>query len=303
MLAVLFLFLIFALLALLDFFKAYGSQNLPDVWIMMIGSSTRQENPRLIIFEPNELISYDHQEERAKSVNYKEYYSRISRQIHDIPIGFDHEDITMASPEAQKKSQLVENFLAPDNQNPEKHYNIGLAFMGKRGHAAVVLQECNLAADGNLPRFETRFSITRDGKLPNNNVRLVHIRFGKLNKLELALEIPLSRRFYRHVSLYRIYTTERTLKHIALQSCPSEHRYLVADCATFAYNFLRGVLGHLKNQGDITDLRPHLEVLVRHNHIMDGSAGKSEVASRGNRKLGQSSNIMLEVVHLIQATS
>lgn len=164
------------------------------------------------------------------------------------------------------------------------------------GHAAVVLhvqQEYDLHDTTPSPPFTSNPNTARDVELRRGgDVKVLHIRFvspDNKNKLVLALdesttlgnpEQPLM--LYRYVDLYRIRTTERVLKHIALRFCPAQHRALVADCATFTYNFLTELLGYLENRGSITEdeLENHRKALVRVIHIEDGIQGESEAASR-----------------------
>jgi hypothetical protein len=82
--------------------------------------------------------------------------------------------------------------------------------------------------------------------------------------------------------------TERLLKHIALQSCPSQHRVLVQDCATFARNFFTKLLRHLKDSVGDEELERQIKILVSHIHIEEGSIGASEDSARADPDLGES---------------
>lgn len=247
------------------------------------------------LFDLAELIS---------SVDYSTYSD--ARAIRKHPIGFENEDVEMAKPPIKEN---IKAFLRPDDLN-ERDYQISVAFIPnpRGGHAAVVLRDYDL--DDANPPFESIFRIHKTpfgeyrgpspGGYPTipleDNLRLLHLRLApkepkKPRELELALEIPSGPvEYYRHVDLYRVRTTERVLKHIALQSCPGQHRVLVDDCATFVYNFSMGLLRYLVNDKVIEEevLKSEMKRLIRNNHIKDGLIGESEPFSRDHEGVDES---------------
>ncbi|PMD64516.1 uncharacterized protein K444DRAFT_302973 [Hyaloscypha bicolor E] len=257
--------------------------------------------------EISKLVS-DELNSTDQAVHYSRFFTSSTnsgaRPIADSPYGFDDEDIMMAEPERDKEA--VWNFLKLSQENQERDYQIGVAFVSDQnisdgkihlGHAAVVLRDHDLNEQLTL-RFVSKITEQVNGELPTeDNLRLLHLCFnkvgGKPDEMVLALEprmFPL--KFYRHIELLQVRTTERLLKHIAVQSCPRNHRDIVDDCATFARNFFRKLLTHLRDCGAINekDLEDQVRTLVKHIHIEDGSAGKFENESRENRTLGEVGN-------------
>lgn len=231
--------------------------------------------------------------------------SCFAKQIEDCVIGFDKDDIRMANMTSPPDRTELEGFLALDDPAMQQEYQIGLAFVGKNGHAEVAIRHGDLsgvASPANLdltvdpPIFAARrLVVTRGGALRTTDgpcLRLLHIRFPPRDRnpdrhhqtLELALEPPPLGKisYYRFADLYRLRTTERLLRHIALQSCPPEHRILVNDCATFAYNFLTGLLEYLESRGSISQTEHARQrwLLLWHNHVSEGVFGGSEVGVR-----------------------
>lgn len=262
----------------------------------------------LPLFEPQKLGDYDCVSRTLPSSSFESF--QCIRGIKSIPIGFDYDDLIMASQKNKPDKEKLEAFLtAPDDY---REYQIGIAFVGrgnnKLGHAEIILRHGNLdmiSPPNNLdlttspPIFASeKFAVVHDGQISPEckiTLRALHLRNAHdgTDDLVLALEeieAPRTVRYYRHANLYRIRMTERMLKHFALLSCPLQHRLLADDCATFAYNFLTRLLDHLNDRGDITEevLHSQKELLVQHNHIADGSMGESEVISRQHENLGES---------------
>ncbi|KAI1096105.1 hypothetical protein F5B19DRAFT_488724 [Rostrohypoxylon terebratum] len=195
-----------------------------------------------------------------------------TRQIKDNPRGFDEQDVHMANPEFGKTNGSVAKFLEPNPENEERTYQIGIAFVGRGdesqhyGHAEIIIRDGDglhkIQSHNNLDLTEGPPSVDQDEiersgpqkllKADNTRLRLLHLRNANDggNSLELVLEAKREVRFYKYIDLYRICTTERRLKHIALRSCPQEHIALTDDCATFCHWFLEGLLDHLLERGD-----------------------------------------------------
>jgi hypothetical protein len=231
--------------------------------------------------------------------------SCFARQIEDCVIGFDKDDIRMANMITPPDQTELEGFLALNDPAMQQEYQIGLAFVGKTGHAEVVIRHgglsgvaspANLDLTGDRPVFAARrLVVARGGVLRSADgpgLRLLHIRFSPRDRnpgrnrqtLEFALEPPPSGKisYYRFADLYRFRTTERLLRHVALKSCPPEHRILVDDCATLAYNFLTGLLEHWESRGSISQTEHARQrlLLLWHNHVSDGVFGGLEVGVR-----------------------
>ena len=227
-----------------------------------------------------------------------EPYKRGARQIADDPVGFDEEDVYWSMYENRQNQQGVDDFLVSCGQNQEKYYHIGIAYLDPRGHAAVILQDCDCHSDARpLGKFKTIYKYYTNGDLPESGIRLLHICFspGVRDTLSLVL-VPSTKKlkFSRYHNLYCVGTTERTLRHIALQSCPEEHQYMKNDCATFVFNFVTGMLGYLEKQHIITGVGSYVDYLVRHNHVQDGLLGATETGSRQNGLLGESGHLLVE---------
>jgi len=245
------------------------------------------------LFDPQ----YDFVPRSKLAVSFERFC--LFRQIEDVPVGFDCEDVKMASMTTLPDPVELEKFLALTDDSLQKEYQIGLAFLATTGHAEVVLRHGNLSAGHertNLdltsqpPIISSRnLLVLEDGELKKAKdieLRILHLRYtnGDSSSLELALEKTPSGnvQYCRYVDLYRIRTTERQLRQIALRSCPSLHCILLDDCATFAYNFLTGVLDHLESRGLLskTQKSSQRQLLLWENHVINGVVGQSEVTSR-----------------------
>ncbi|KAE8343047.1 hypothetical protein BDV24DRAFT_161864 [Aspergillus arachidicola] len=260
------------------------------------------------LFEPTSLVGYDPDSGTVPSISFESFQS--VREIRPIAIGFSSEDLAYASQRFANTEQLA-NFL---NLPEDAVYDIGVAFVGgsdntwRLGHAEVIVRDGNLdritppkALDltASPPAFTSEpISVQYDGKIfpgDTGSLRVLHIRNAGEDTADLVLALeeinpPRSVRFYRYANLYRIRITENMLKHIALLSCPEKHRLLAEDCATFAYNVLTMLLGHLRDRGYITEevFRLQKKLLVQTIHIADGSVGESEITSREHEALGES---------------
>lgn len=248
----------------------------------------------------------------SRAVSFERF--RITSDIRDVPVGFDHKDMAMASEIRPTDPAELEAYLGQDDHSEQREYQIGLAFVGSSGHAEVVLRDGNLsavAAPTNLDMTSRppaiaphKLVLCYHDELPRMDgirVRLLHVRYpvGDRRSLELALEPRPSGRvsFYRFADLYRIQTTERHLRWLALQSCPARHCPLLNDCATFAYNFLTALLDHLKDRGCISEKQHYHQrlLLVWHNHVRNGVLAQSEVALRGSRSASDDANVRSSV--------
>ncbi|KAM0813928.1 putative PPPDE domain-containing protein [Seiridium cardinale] len=219
-----------------------------------------------------------------------------ARQIVDYPEGFGQDDIYWARDENRQNRRGVGAFLAACDQNQEKSYHVGIAYLEPKGHAVVILRDCD--SHVKTPRnFETTYKSHTNGELPDEGVRLLHIRFWNRSRVEFALvlePLTITRRFRRYHELYCIGMTERELKHIALQSCPREHQYVINDCATFVFNFLTEVLQYLKGCNTIASINGYVEYLIRQNHVYHGLTGVLETGSRADRAFGKSGHLLAE---------
>ncbi|KAK8043358.1 methyltransferase type 11 [Apiospora rasikravindrae] len=193
--------------------------------------------------------------------------------------GFSLHDILWAR--RRDKDQDLENWLAPGVHNRALRYHVGVAYLEPKGHAAVILQN---GRSNEVARFETTYRYYEYDALPAAGARLLHVRFlpGRRDAFALVLSQPLPRnlRFIRYHDLYRVHTTERTIRHLALRACPSSHQYITSDCATYAFNFLGELLGHLAKQCARSSIQPHVDYLALHNHVQEGSLGALEAAIR-----------------------
>lgn len=220
-----------------------------------------------------------------------ESFKLNSRILADEPVGFDESDICMASQIDKPDQKELEVFLSTKEDNAE--YQIGVAFVGKAkhqgriGHAAVILREYNLDTLSRPETFQKHQILTElKGAIFHSSathLNVLHLRHDEYSPgLVLAFEMKQKVKYYRFADLYRVRINRRLLKHLALLSCPEEHRVLISDCATFAYNFLVNVLGHLHNEGEIDDatFKKQRELLAQRVHIADGSVGASEASSR-----------------------
>lgn len=246
------------------------------------------------------LGSYDPTAQSLLSSSFDSF--RRERGIKSHPIGFDNQDLVMANQASpSKKASLRSVLLATADL---EDYQIGLAFVGK-GHAEVILRHgdlINVVPPKNLDLtaspatfHSNEFVVFENSEVCSGDsvyVRVLHIRNARdgTDDLVLALEETPKVKYYRYADLYRIQTTERWLRHLALLSCPDRHRLVVEDCATFAYNFLINILQDLETRGYIDEavVQVQQELLIQHNHIMDGSLGKSEETSRRDETLGES---------------
>lgn len=236
-----------------------------------------------------------------QSADFSTYSDALD--VANEPDGFEDEDVEMAKRGTDEKT--IQEHLAPSPQNQIRDYRIGAAFMRGRdgslrlGHAAVVLRDYGLKDKQPSP-FESKITVDSEGELPPevDNLKLLHLHFSHTeeNKMVLALDVvkrPV--KYYRHVDLLRIRTTERLLKHIALQSCPSQHRILVQDCATFARNFFTRLLRHLKDSPVLSglsekELKKQINIVVQNIRIEEGSIGESEDMSRKDEVLAESAH-------------
>ncbi|KAI0482986.1 hypothetical protein GGR56DRAFT_218696 [Xylariaceae sp. FL0804] len=220
----------------------------------------------------------------------------IGRQIADCPEGFESENVYWAMRENRSNHQGLEDFLSSGDENPEKCYDIGIAYLKPQHHAVVVLKSCDAEATLQTD-FATIYEKHTNGDLPHSGIRRLDIRFppGATDRLVLKLATPRKKlEFSRYHELYRVRTTERRLRHIALQSCPERHRYMIGDCATFVFNFLAGVLCHLESRGAIRNIEPYIQYLISHNHVSGGTFGPTETGSRRYRVLGKSGYLVTE---------
>ncbi|KAK8061700.1 hypothetical protein PG994_008066 [Apiospora phragmitis] len=189
--------------------------------------------------------------------------------------GFSFDDIIWARHE--DASQALADYLAPSEHNQARRYHIGVAYLQPKGHAAIILQD---GSSGKATPFEIIYRQYENEKLPAAGVRLLHIRFlaGRSDTFTLVLSEPQTRnlRFIRYHDLYRIYTTERVIRHAALRACPQSHQYITSDCATYVFNFLNELLGYLGKQCVKSNMEPHVNYLALHNHVYDGALGALE---------------------------
>jgi hypothetical protein len=250
---------------------------------------------RTRFMKPNPLVSYGFESDTTPAVGYDQYKGS-HRQIANDPVGFEVEDIYWAMHQNRQNHEELERFLAPGAQNPENYYHIGVAYLKPKGHAAIILRDS--VSDANPPRqFKTIYESHKNGKLPDSGIRLLDIRFSADAKETLALVLARPKKkwdFSRYHELYCVYTSERRLRHIALQSCPTTHQYLKNDCATFVSYFLTGVLSYLEKQLIIRSIEPYVSYLMRRNHVHDGLLGATETGSRQNRVLGESGHLIAE---------
>lgn len=251
---------------------------------------------RTWLMRPNPLASYSFESNIASSMEYDQHKSS-RRQIADDPVGFDEEDIFWAMRQnRQNHEEEMERFLAPCVQNLEKYYNIGVAYLKSRGHAVIILRDYISDTHPSLP-FKTIYEPHTNGKLPDSGVRVLDIRYwaGVKDKLKLVLAHPQKELdFSRYHELYFVRTTERRLRHIALQSCPETHQYLKEDCATFTFYFLTELLRYLENQRIIPSNEPYMKYILHRNHVREGLLGATETGSRQNRVLGESWHLIAE---------
>ncbi|KAK7967868.1 uncharacterized protein PG986_002145 [Apiospora aurea] len=189
-----------------------------------------------------------------------------------------------------------EPFLKPSETNPEKQFEIGIA--RKKRHASVIIQD--IKPDGpNSSRtyFEDAFKPNKNYSFDVPNYQILHIRFtepgaGRTEQLvALGLDTPDKRRDVdQYDRLYRIRTTDRMLKYIALISCPAHHAVMTSDCATFAHNFLTELLDRLLKEGhmDKEKYRQIIKSLVKHVRAANGPLGQTETVSRQQEDLAKS---------------
>ncbi|KAK7962898.1 uncharacterized protein PG986_003723 [Apiospora aurea] len=193
--------------------------------------------------------------------------------------GFSLQDILWAR--RQDQDPALTDYLATSEQNQARRYHIGVAYLEPKGHAAVILQT---GSPRETTVFETVYRYYESDVLPVTGVRLLHVRFlpNRRDAFALVLSQPLrkSLRFIRHHDLYRVRTTERTIRHIALRACPSSHQYITSDCATYVSNFLGELLGHLVKQCAKPNAEAHVDYLAHHNHVSEGKLGALEAAVR-----------------------
>lgn len=212
----------------------------------------------------------------------------ISKPIKLEPHGFDQTDIDMADENANP--QDVEAYL---NKEGATCFKVGVAFVGgaddgslRLGHAEIVIQKSThpagvkeATADQPLVAYRPVVQGKKDEKsfLPKSDLILIHICFPPNDTSELWLVYKKSLRaleYYRYVEMLSIYTTERTLKHVALKACPERHSVVVSDCASVARSFISGLF-------DILGGSPaELKQLLENIHIEDGWVGVSEDRSR-----------------------
>ncbi|KAK5635506.1 hypothetical protein RRF57_011218 [Xylaria bambusicola] len=238
------------------------------------------------------------------------------RTIKDIPLGFDKQDVDMANQASLWNHTKISNFLAASPGNEEKSYQIGIAFVGGRnsslgrGHAEIVirdghgLREISPSTQLNLTvsrsSFDSMDSI-RAGPcqlIATENIRLRILHLCNANDGGDSLQVVFETRpkvlANRYSDLYRIRTTERRLKHLALRSCSGDYNILVDDCATFCQAFLNGLLDHLVDRGnnnggiDRDEHRYQKNLLAKQIHIEDGLAGAAEWRAVGEQSDQQS---------------
>lgn len=207
------------------------------------------------------------------------------KPILDNPVGFTKKDVEMAHPDADKGK--VKDFLAPQSGNQRRTYLVGAGFIGpspKQGHAAIVIRDCE-PIDKTLS-IEPEFKIESGKTLrAEGNLRLLHLRFKERGSAEYVLALDAKDKAiqcYRYFDIFRISTTERTLRHLALTSCQPDYSLLVADCASFARDFTTNLLAHLKDLNVINEkeFSEYEKRLVGYIHIEDGWIGESEDLSR-----------------------
>ncbi|KAI1358275.1 hypothetical protein F5Y08DRAFT_322254 [Xylaria arbuscula] len=208
----------------------------------------------------------------------------------------------------------VEAFLAPRPENQEISYQIGIAFVGKHntgsggGHAEIVIRDGNglyeLGPPSHLDLSCTPVGVDLDDliragpckliKTQNIQLRVLHLRNANdgSGSLQLALETKSRVQYYRYTDLYRIRTTERQFKHIALISCQDEYNILADDCATYCQTFLNRLLDHLLDKGQRNggigkdEYRRQKYLLEQQIHVEGGLVGEAEWRGPARIKMG-----------------
>jgi hypothetical protein len=233
--------------------------------------------------------------------------------ISNYTVGFDDQDKSMAD-RSQSPEAVKEHIQGGDQES----FRIGVGIVGKGvGHAAVVIEASPMPTptsslvDPNYQRFVDEYHVAEPEheveKPEKGRLCLAHIRYPQNEEIEnvkktdgvnaecLVLawdEWKGNLVCHRYTRLCRLDTTMRLLKHIALKSCPEHHRYMTSDCATVARNFLTDLLAGL-SLDEIPIKEEDKERLekqwMEQIHILEGSAGNSEVGTRNG--LGQSEKL------------
>lgn len=238
---------------------------------------------------------------KATSSAFESIFASYSRDrsrdrgIADDPEGFDRDDILWAASIYHQNTTGLKAFLAPGDFNQAHCYHVSLAYLKPSSHAAIILRDDRSNAD---TPFETIYRDYEHSDFSGTQIRRLHLRFSEgvddTMALVLSPQKTTNMRFSRYHELYRVCMTERRLRHIALQSCPDRHEYVTNDCATFALNFLAGLLTYLESQGTIPGIEPYMNRLLHYNHLYGGVLGATEIDSRQNEALGECGNMIVE---------
>ncbi|CAI6100632.1 unnamed protein product [Clonostachys chloroleuca] len=190
------------------------------------------------------------------------------KPILDNPVGFTKKDVEMAHPDADKGK--VKDFS-----------HLSLEIKGEPIWWVLALSVRVPSKATQQSSYETSDKTLR----AEGNLRLLHLRFKERGSAEYVLALDAKDKAiqcYRYFDIFRISTTERTLRHLALTSCQPDYSLLVADCASFARDFTTNLLAHLKDLNVINEkeFSEYEKRLVGYIHIEDGWIGESEDLSR-----------------------
>ncbi|KAI0173469.1 hypothetical protein GGR52DRAFT_543180 [Hypoxylon sp. FL1284] len=211
-----------------------------------------------------------------------------TREVNDIPHGFKLEDIQWAGLRNHADSGL-EEYLS---RGSVVNYQMGIAIDTGRLHASVIVREGQDLLEP-LTRMEKHTVPMGAKRLHIHNsddMRFLDFTFDELRR---------DMKECRYFHLDAVPMTENRLKHLALTSCPREHRTVTQDCATFAQKFLCAVLDYKYREGNQEMLEEAKARLNDNIHILDGSSGQSEAASRNDPVLGDGGHSSVTAVEML----